>query len=209
MKKRSKNTLNSYAISIGIHALGLILMMFWSFDVGATETEYLTVGFGTFGASNMPGTNKKSTKTVKKESKTEKKDVSVPKVKNNDDNNVSSSSTIKNNKDEKLSQEKFEDPFGGQGFGIQLDWGGLGIRKIYNYYIPQYPPGVNKEVDLKLRFTIFPDGTVGRIIPLIKVDSRLENAAISSLRKWKFEPLSGNKKKVDQTVTIIFPFRLR
>ncbi|GJQ61909.1 MAG: hypothetical protein SCALA702_09620 [Melioribacteraceae bacterium] len=209
MKKRNRNTFNSYAISIGVHALGLVLMMFWSFDIGATETEYLTVGFGTFGNSNVPGTNKKTRKAEKKERKAPKKDVAVPKVKNSDDNSVSSSSSSRDKKDEKLTQEKFEDPFGGQGFGIQLDWGGMGIRKIYNYYIPQYPPGVNKEVDLKLRFTIFPDGTVGRIIPLIKVDSRLENTAISSLRKWKFEPLTGNKKKVDQTVTIIFPFRLR
>lgn len=192
--------------------IGLLLMMLWSFDVGATEPEYLTVGFGTFGGSTLPGaTKKKSPPTKKERKKEEKKDVAVPKVKNADDNNSVSSvkaAKAKENK-EKIPEEKFEDPFGGQGFGIQFDWGGQGMRKLYNYYIPQYPAGVNKEVDLKLRFTIFPDGTVGRIIPLRKVDSRLETAAISSLRQWKFEPLPSDKKREDQIVTIIFPFRLK
>lgn len=82
-------------------------------------------------------------------------------------------------------------------------------KKIYSYSLPAYPEGVSKEIDVKLRFTILPDGTVGRIIPLIKADGRLESAAINSLRQWRFEPLSSNQKQLEQTAVITFPYRLQ
>ena len=93
----------------------------------------------------------------------------------------------------------------GDGFGI--DWGGR-IRKIYNYSIPKYPEGVYKEIDVKLRFSILPDGTVGNILVLKKADSRLEQVAIEALRLWRFEPVSTNSPQTSQTVVITFPFRL-
>lgn len=214
-----KQTYISYLISTGVHVIGLLLLLLWSFNTEVEEPEYLTIGFGSIGNAAIPGRNVKEVKTEEKEVKQKeekKEDVKVPKVKNSDEDNVTSE--VKEKKEEKTEQkeeqdeireEQFEDPFGGQGFGIQIDWGGGGLRKIYNYYIPPYPEGVNKEIDLKLRFTIFPDGTVGKIIPLIKADSRLETAAISSLRQWKFEPIPDGKKKANQVVTIIFPFRLK
>ena len=82
-------------------------------------------------------------------------------------------------------------------------------RKIYSYTLPQYPEGVKKEVDIKLQFTILPDGTIGTIIPKIKADTKLENAAINSLRQWRFEALDGSQKQVEQTAVIIFPYRLQ
>ena len=63
----------------------------------------------------------------------------------------------------------------------------MGTRKIYSYLIPAYPEGVNKEIDIRLKFTIKPDGTVGSIFLLTKADTRLENAAINSLWQWRFE----------------------
>ena len=45
-------------------------------------------------------------------------------------------------------------------------------------------------------------------MPLIKADTRLEEAAIKSLRQWRFEPLPKNKKNNEQVAVIIFPFRL-
>jgi TonB family protein len=98
---------------------------------------------------------------------------------------------------------------GGGGFGFELDFGGNGKRRIYSYSVPEYPEGVAKEIDLKLRFTIQPDGTVSRIIPLIKADARLELTAINSLRQWRFEPLPRNAKQMEQTVVITFPYRLQ
>jgi protein TonB len=95
------------------------------------------------------------------------------------------------------------------GFGIGIDWGGKGNRKIYSYSLPTYPEGVEKEIDIKLSFTILPDGTVGQIRPLTKADTRLEDAAINSLRQWRFEALSPSMKQSEQAAVIVFPYRLR
>jgi len=55
--------------------------------------------------------------------------------------------------------------------GFDIEWGGNGKRKIYSYSLPAYPEGVNKEIDIRLRFSILPDGTVGTIFPLTKADT--------------------------------------
>lgn len=96
----------------------------------------------------------------------------------------------------------------GMGDGIGINWGGR-IRKIYSYRIPDYPAGVAKEIDVKLRFSILPDGSVGRITILQKVDSRLEQVATDALRLWRFEPLPSNAEQTVQIAVINFPFRLR
>ena len=93
--------------------------------------------------------------------------------------------------------------------GFEIAWGGSGVRKIYSYELPAYPDGVSKQIDIRLKFTIMPDGTVGRIIPLVKADTRLEMAAINSLKNWRFEPLRAGQKKADQNVVITFPYRLQ
>ena len=68
---------------------------------------------------------------------------------------------------------------------------------------------INKEIDIRLKFTIKPDGTDGSIFLLTKADTRLENAAINSLWQWRFEPLTLNQSQTDQTAIIIFPYRLQ
>ncbi|MGE5402394.1 MAG: TonB family protein [Ignavibacteriales bacterium] len=95
------------------------------------------------------------------------------------------------------------------GDGYDIFWGGKGNRRIYSYVLPKYPEGVSKEIDVKLKFTILPDGTVGTIFPIMKSDTRLENAAINSLRQWRFEPLPSGQKQMEQTAVIIFPYRLQ
>lgn len=97
----------------------------------------------------------------------------------------------------------------GSGFGYDIDWGGGGRRRIYSYNVPEYPSGANKELDIKIRFTILPDGSVGKIFLLAKGDTRLENSAISSLRQWRFEPLRSQQPQIEQTAVIVFPFRLQ
>ena len=82
------------------------------------------------------------------------------------------------------------------------------MRKIYSYSLPSYPEGVSKEIDVKLKFTILPDGTVGKILPLIKADTRLELAAINSLRQWRFEPLPENRKGKSTICSYYFSFPL-
>lgn len=96
----------------------------------------------------------------------------------------------------------------GMGDGFGINWGGR-IRKIYSYRIPDYPSGVAKEIDVKLRFSILPDGSVSRITILQKVDSRLEQVATDALRLWRFEPLPSNSEQRTQIASITFPFRLK
>lgn len=216
---------NSFFISIIIHLIIAILFYFVSFRPGESEEEYVTVGFGRGFAGGVgrivnnldPNPEKKKELETKKE----EKDVKLPEAKNTDNDNVSLAKDKKNEKkDKKTNDEKNLEDFvnqSGQGIegagagslGFEIDFGGKGIRRIYSYTLPAYPEGVAKEIDVRIKFSIMPDGSIGRIIPLIKADARLESAAINSLRQWRFEPLPNNAKQIEQSVIITFPFRLQ
>lgn len=225
----SKNM--SYMISFSFHLLLILIFLIVKFGVEFDEDQYLTVGFGKIGSSSSSGAlgnvpvpkNENIPKEVIKEkSEPKEKKVEVPKAKNTDnDNLITAADKKKEKKDvqpEKVKPLKEADPqskgeeLSGEGdgnFGFEIDFGGKGMRKIYSYSLPPYPEGVSKEIDVKLRFSILPDGTVGKIFPLIKADARLELVAINSLRQWRFEPLPANVKQVEQTVVITFPYRLQ
>jgi protein TonB len=164
---------------------------------------------------------------ISEENKTESQnekvtEVEIPKSENISDNNI-----VKPADDDKLVSEiniekstetvtsnvsstgQGNEAEGEGSFGFDIDWGGKGTRKIYSFILPQYPEGVKKEVNIKLQFTILPDGTVGTIIPKMKADTRLENAAINSLRQWRFEALNTSQRQVEQTAIIVFPYRLQ
>lgn len=79
----------------------------------------------------------------------------------------------------------------GYGFG-DIEWGGGGNRIVLHKPLPKFPTGVNTNAELKFRFTVMPDGTVGRIIPLQKADPRLETAALAALRQWRFNVLKDD-----------------
>jgi len=231
--KINKKNIESYLLSFGIHLILALIFFFFSFTIEPEENDYVTIGFGTVGKLSSPGPKSndivKDKKIVKKEKvktnlKRTLKKVEIPKVKNSDESNkiiaAKPKKKIKKKPEEqkvkplaknKNTKSKGKDVSGaGEGnFGFEIDFGGKGKRKIYSYELPKYPEGVSKEVDVKLKFTILPDGTVGRIIPLIKADTRLELAAINSLRQWRFEPLPGSKKKAVQSAVIVFPFRLQ
>ncbi len=216
----------SFFISLTLHVIITLLLMAFTFTVDHDDEEFVTVGFGTFGrlsSSGAAGRNTDINKTppIKKESEIKKNSkVDLPKSKQNtDDNPVYAADKEKKEKekpakpaaDQKLDNSKGRENTGeGSGkFGFELDFGGKGKRKIYSYELPKYPAGVSKEIDVKLRFTILPDGTVGKIFPLIKADTRLESAAINSLKRWRFEPLPDGQNQSGQTAVIIFPFRLQ
>lgn len=79
----------------------------------------------------------------------------------------------------------------GYGFG-DIEWGGGGNRIVLHKPLPKFPSGVNTNAELKFKFTVMPDGTVGRIIPLQKADPRLETAALNALKQWRFNVLKEN-----------------
>ncbi len=53
------------------------------------------------------------------------------------------------------------------------------------------PPEIitTSAVTLRLKFWVHPDGTVGRIVPLVRADAEIEKIAITFLEKWRFEPV--------------------
>lgn len=219
----------SYLASISFHLILALIFLFVKMSGESNLEEYLLVGFGSGSGTGSPGGQLQKTdvdenktpeeKSIKK--KEEVKKVELPKSKQTDDENLIASDK-KKEKDEvknpkvkplvKGDAKKEGSELGGEGeggFGFELDFGGKGMRRIYSYNLPEYPEGVAKEIDVKLRFTILPDGTVSKIFPLIKADARLEFAAINSLKNWRFEPLPKNVKQIDQTVVITFPYRLQ
>ena len=229
-KKSSKI---SYAISFVFHSVVIALFLLINLSFDYIPSEFVELSFGNSdqtGSSGAQGNKIDIIKEVPKQSEKEQtqeinpevKEVELPEAKNTEDENV-----IKPADDEKeiaeeksdITTEEIESNSNGSeegnessaegDFGFDIDWGGKGTRKIYSFVLPQYPDGVKKEVNIKLQFTILPDGTVGTIIPKIKADTRLENAAINSLRQWRFEALSNRQKQVEQTAVIIFPYRLQ
>ncbi len=57
-------------------------------------------------------------------------------------------------------------------------------------YIPP-PPQVKVSVaaDVLLKFWVLPDGTVGRVVPLVKGDTPVDLAAINHIKRYRFNPL--------------------
>lgn len=228
-----KNTSLSYAISVVIHTIAILLLLVINLSFDYAPSEFVELSFGIsdkYGSSGAEGNNIDRIEEISEnspENKTENKnkdvtEVELPKSENTSDDNVikpadedrevsetnseKSTETVTSNVSSKGQGNEAE----GEGsFGFDIDWGGKGTRKIYSFILPQYPEGVKKEVNIKLQFTILPDGTVGTIIPKIKADTRLENAAINSLRQWRFEALNPNQKQSEQTAIIVFPYRLQ
>jgi outer membrane biosynthesis protein TonB len=223
----------SYGISFLLHAIAIILFLLINLSFDYTPSEYVELSFGISDQSGSSGAKgnkiniikeipKPSEKEQSKEKNPEVKEVELPVAKNTEDENVIKPA----NNEKEIAEEKAElntesttsnSQTSEEGnnasvdgnFGFDIDWGGKGTRKIYSFILPLYPDGVKKEVNIKLQFTILPDGTVGTIIPKMKADTRLENAAINSLRQWRFEALSSNQKQVEQNAVIVFPYRLQ
>ncbi len=223
----------SFSLSLLIHLLLLLLFLLLKFSVDYPPKEYVELSFGVSGDVGSSGAIGTQIKQVEELSKPEVKDetvdkskevkeVELPKAKNTSEENVikpadktkekttsTKTKTTEDTKDKTTTEGQGNKAKGEGSFGFDFEEGGLGTRRIYSYIEPSYPEGVHKEIDIRLRFAILPDGTVGTILPLTKADTRLENAAINSLRQWRFEPLSPNQKQTEQTAVIVFHYRLQ
>ncbi len=89
-----------------------------------------------------------------------------------------------------------------------IRWEG-GERNALADPLPQFPEGINREVLLRMRITVLPDGTMGEIIPLQKGDATLESVTIQALKKWRFNSLESSAPQINQTGTITFRFILK
>lgn len=97
----------------------------------------------------------------------------------------------------------------GNNIAYSVQWAGGGSRKLIIGEMPSYPPGVNVSAQIKLKVTVQPDGIVRSASPGQKGDTRLENAAISKVKLWKFEPLLSAQPQIEQLCTITFNFTLK
>jgi len=225
----------SYSTSIIFHLILLLLAFLINFAYQTRTKEFIELSFGEGG---LPGTGgsqgvameESGGNTATEEVVDKKTENSIPEVKEIDlpvakttstDNTINPVDKTKEIHKEQTKEKSEQGSSntagtgagsmgvgeGGAGFDIQ--WGGNGIRKIYSYQLPDYPEGVNKEIDIRLRFSIRPDGTVGSITILTKADTKLENAAINSLRQWRFEPMPATQVQGNQIAIIVFPYRLQ
>lgn len=225
----------SFSLSLLIHLLIFIFMLILKFSLDYPPREYVELSFGNYnqpGSSGAEGTQINQVEEKEEKARTEKnetvdkssevKEVELPKAKNTSEENVvkpadkqkEQTSSDKTKTEEKSDSKETTVSQGNKGagegsFGFDIEWGGQGTRRIYSYILPDYPEGVNKEIDIRLKFSILPDGTVGTILPLTKADTRLENAAINSLRQWRFEALAPGQRSMEQAAVIVFPYRLR
>jgi outer membrane biosynthesis protein TonB len=234
MKFNYKSIKNiSISASLLFHLALFVALLFLNFTIEYPVKQYVELSFGTSGQPGSSGNIGTQVNQIEQLSKQQKKSeaintdnevkkVKLPEAKNTSDENIiapaekNKKKSDTNTKESKIQTNDTETSEGmgnkanGSGsFGYDIDWGGKGQRKIYSFILPEYPEGVNKEIDIRLRFSILPDGTVGNIFPLIKADTRLENAAINSLRQWRFEALDPSQKQTDQVAVIVFPYRLK
>jgi TonB family protein len=86
-----------------------------------------------------------------------------------------------------------------------IEWGGGGNRVVLFKKLPKYPPGVNTEAVIRIRFTVSPKGNVINAFPLQKGDPLLEKAALDAIKKWRFNPLKDDREMYG---IITFTFRL-
>jgi TonB family protein len=104
------------------------------------------------------------------------------------------------------------DPNADQGTGndqdksapYELKWEGDIERAPQVQPMPEYSADV--EAVITVRFQVKPDGTVGRIIPLKKMNPELEREVISTLRSWRFSRLPSGVPQRAQWGTITFRF---
>jgi len=66
----------------------------------------------------------------------------------------------------------------------------------------------DQEAVITVRFEVKPDGTVGRIVPLKKMNPELERQVMSTLRSWRFSRLPSGVPQESQWGVITFRFVL-
>jgi len=90
----------------------------------------------------------------------------------------------------------------------EINWDS-GEREILADPLPSFPEGINREVVLKIRITVLPDGTMGETLPLQKGEATLEALTLQALKNWRFNALEPSAPQVNQSGIIAFRFVLK
>jgi outer membrane biosynthesis protein TonB len=88
----------------------------------------------------------------------------------------------------------------------QLEWEGDVQRSPLVQPLPNYT--VEVEAVITIRFEVRPDGSVGRIQPLRRMNPELEAEVVRTLRGWRFSRLPANMPQESQFGVITFRFVL-
>ncbi len=97
----------------------------------------------------------------------------------------------------------------GSDVGYSVQWVGGGLRKRVSGRLPDYPEGTNVRAQVLIRAIVAPDGSVLSVTPVQKANRQLEEAAMSELRIWRFEPLRSHVPQVNQDCMVTFLFTVR
>lgn len=87
---------------------------------------------------------------------------------------------------------------------FQLEWEGDLERGRLQQPLPENT--TNREATITMRFEVRPNGTVGRIIPIRKMDPDLETEVMNMLKAWKFTRLPSGAPQTNQWGRITFRF---
>ena len=87
---------------------------------------------------------------------------------------------------------------------FQLDWEGDVNRTPVVQPLPNFTS--HTESVISVRFEVLPDGTVGRLQPIIKAEPELEREVLRTLRSWRFSRLPANMPQESQFGTATFRF---
>lgn len=82
-------------------------------------------------------------------------------------------------------------------------------RRILTQVLPEYPPGLQREAVVKIRFFVQPDGRIGTMIPVQKGDPQLEALTMKAMRQWRFNALPEDKEQRTVEGIITFVYKLR
>ncbi len=88
----------------------------------------------------------------------------------------------------------------------ELEWEGDIERTPRVQPLPDY--NVDVEAVIRVRFEVKPDGSVGRIVPLIRMNPELEREVFNTMRSWRFSRLPSGVPQESQWGTITFRFVL-
>lgn len=91
---------------------------------------------------------------------------------------------------------------------FSIEWFGNEREKIAGE-LPDFPKGVNQNGIVKIKFYVKPDGTVGKMIPVLKADIKFEEASLNILKKWRFAKLNSEAPQQEQQGVITFVFKLK
>lgn len=86
----------------------------------------------------------------------------------------------------------------------ELKWEGDLERAPLVQPLPENTASTNATITIK--FEVKPNGTIGRIIPLRKMNAELEREVMQTLRDWRFSKLPSGVPQQSQMGTITFRF---